>query len=256
MDQLYITNNILLYLKSIKKIYPNIIEIFSINDDFLKSYSNNTINEYNINIKYRLFTMDKTKYAITIQKIWRGYKQRKKALIVSSIIQTKKWRETQNWYKNGKYNECENYQKKLIQRITGNICNKSNMRINTITYEMKELLYPLRQDAGFEWTENFDGIQKYKEWIIYYNLKMICDSGGSQTRTLREVYHFISSQLYYLKSNESKIIFVNILDGDESYKRYNNFMYLLNKKEFSNIKNQVYIGDMYHFQEWFISFNR
>ena len=41
-----------------------------------------------------------------------------------------------------------------------------------------------------EWTENFDGYQLNNGKTIYYNLEMICGSGGGQTRALREVYHF------------------------------------------------------------------
>ena len=39
---------------------------------------------------------------------------------------------------------------------------------------------------------------------MYINFKMICDRGGSQTRSLREVYHFITTQLNYLKQNINK----------------------------------------------------
>ncbi len=68
----------------------------------------------------------------------------------------------------------------------------------------------------FEWTENFDGCQEN----IYFNLKMVCGTGGAQTRTLREVYHFILTQLKYLeKEPNSNIYFVNILDGEESCRR-------------------------------------
>lgn len=49
---------------------------------------------------------------------------------------------------------------------------------------------------------------------IYFNLKFVCDSGGAQTRTLREVYHFIESQMRYLiNSNTDNVYFINILDG-------------------------------------------
>ena len=58
------------------------------------------------------------------------------------------------------------------------------------------------------------------EKTIYYNLKMICGSGGGQTRTLRQVYHFISAQQRHLKQEpSSKLFFVNILDGNECYKK-------------------------------------
>ena len=67
----------------------------------------------------------------------------------------------------------------------------------------------------FEWTENFDGCQQINGKIIYYNLKMICGSGGAQTRALREVCHFISAQQRYLNQEpSSNLFFVNIIDGE------------------------------------------
>ena len=89
-------------------------------------------------------------------------------------------------------------------------------------------------------TENFDGYQLNNGKTIYYNLKMICGSGGGQTRTLREVYHFISVQQRYLDQElSSKIIFVNILDGDECNRKIN----LLPEVE----HDQIFIGSLF---EW------
>ena len=81
---------------------------------------------------------------------------------------------------------------------------------------------------------------------------MVCDRGGSQTRSLREVYHFINAQLNYIKININKnnIIFINILDGDESHRNMNKFKYLLSKSEYSTIKN-IFFGDMKTFYDWF-----
>ncbi len=36
--------------------------------------------------------------------------------------------------------------------------------------------------------KNFDGKIIKNNNIYYFNLKFICDTGGSQTRTLREIY--------------------------------------------------------------------
>lgn len=57
-----------------------------------------------------LFKMDISKI-IFIQKIWRGFFIRKYIIIPSSKYQTKKWRINRIWYKNGKHNKCELYQK-------------------------------------------------------------------------------------------------------------------------------------------------
>jgi len=70
-------------------------------------------------------------------------------MIEPSNNQTKEWRCNQPWYLNGKHKECEKYQISLIEEITGVKLNNGK--------------------------------------TIYYNLKMICGSGGGQTRALREV---------------------------------------------------------------------
>jgi hypothetical protein len=38
--------------------------------------------------------------------------------LISSKLQTKQWRQKQEWYKNGKSNECEKQQIKQIEIIT------------------------------------------------------------------------------------------------------------------------------------------
>ena len=49
---------------------------------------------------------------------------------------------------------------------------------------------------------------------------MICASGAGQIRAVREVYHFISAQQRHLyQEPSSKLFFVNILDGNECYKK-------------------------------------
>ncbi len=102
---------------------------------------------------------------------------------------------------------------------------------------------------GFELTENFDGKIKRNDKIVRFNLKMVCDDGGSQTRTLREVYHFIQCQLeYILQNNSTNEYFVNVLDGGPSHKNMDKFIYLLNKEQYINIKKYLFIGDLHDFQ--------
>ena len=68
----------------------------------------------------------------------------------------------------------------------------------------------------------------------------MCGSGGCQTRALREVYHFISAQKRHINQElSSKIIFVNILDGDECNRKIN----LLPRIE----HGQIFIGSLF---EW------
>ena len=106
---------------------------------------------------------------------------------------------------------------------------------------------PMTNNDGFDFTEDFDGKISINSNTVYFNFKFICDNGGAQIRSLREVYHFIHLQILYLQKNKyKKIYFINILDGDTSYKHYNKFNYLINESE-NDIKEYIYVGDMYSF---------
>lgn len=176
--------------------------------------------------------------------------------IVPSKLQTKEWRKKQDWYKTSKSNECEKHQRRLVENITKCACPKSFKRLNTDTFQMKDVSFPLKHDNGFEWTEDFDGTQEFHGNILYYNLKMVCDAGGAQTRTLREVYHFIGIQLEFLLKHDScNVYFVNILDGDECHKRYDKFMYLKNKEKYKDASSYIFIGDMNDFKHWWSQFS-
>ena len=192
--------------------------------------------------------------------------------ITKSVDQKKNWRKIQKWYTNGKHNECEIYQKGLIKDITGYTLEKTNHRLNTTTGEMKCLKNPMCFIDGYEWTEDFDGIICKDSNVYYFNLKFICDRGGSQTRSLREVYHFIRYQLNYLTKNKyptitipvesgknesndtkrdnSNVIFVNILDGDTSHSAMPKYKFLLGKKQYTDIQENIFVGDMYTFVKY------
>jgi hypothetical protein len=185
-----------------------------------------------------------------IQKYIRGYLTRKHILIPSSSYQTKDWRKNRQWYKNGKSNECEKYQINLIEKIISNKLMKTNDRINLETNEIINNKNPMIKDDGYEWSENFDGLIIKNNNKYYFNLKFVCDSGGAQTRTLREVYHFIRYQMEYLTLfNTNNIYFINILDGDTSYNNMNKFKFLINKEKYKQIIKYVFIGSLYDFQK-------
>jgi hypothetical protein len=180
-------------------------------------------------------------------------------IIPSSHLQTKKWRQNQEWYRNGKHNECEIYQRNLVEKITSSPCQKTNMRINIVTKELSEKKYPMKDIDGFDWTEDMDGIietslfptDNKETSHIYFNLKFICESGGVQTRSLREIYHFIENQLDHLiKYKKKNVYFVNILDGDICYKNIDKFKYLINKENYNHVSNKVFVGDSSNFQDW------
>ena len=187
---------------------------------------------------------------IIIEKYARKYIVEKFILIPPSFYQTKIWRKARKWYNNGKSNECEKYQTELIEKITGTILMKTYHRIYMKTYEIINIIHPMKQSDGYEYTENFDGLLIKNRNNYYFNLKFICDKGGAQTRSLREVYHFIKYQLLYLiKFNTNNTYFINILDGDESYRNSDKFLYLLNEEEYKEVKNYVFIGSLYEFQK-------
>lgn len=159
---------------------------------------------------------------------------------ISSKQQTKLWRKKQKWYINGKYNECEKQQILIIEKMICCKIQKTDIRINLDSLEMKSHSNPLNYIDGFEWTEDFDGLVKKDGIKYYFNFKMICDNGGSQTRTLREVYHFIKAQ-HKLTEKIKNIVFINILEGDCSYKHRHKF----NKFK----KNNLFIGDILEFSK-------
>ncbi len=145
----------------------------------------------------------------------------------------------------------EEFQRAKIIEGTGIPCTKTNTRINLRTNCLHNIKYPNIYNDGFDYSEDFDGSQQIKSNIIYINLKCICGKGGSQTRSLREVYWFIQGQLKTLE-NSNNVYFANILDGDEAYSTKSKFEYLLNLEEFDKVKSKVYIGDLKGYFDWFI----
>jgi len=171
-------------------------------------------------------------------------------IIVGGSKQTKNWRKKQEWYKTGKSNECEKYQIGLIYDITKQTkFEKTNDRLNMETLELKSVKYPLKEDDGFDWTENFD-LKLVSDKTIYFNLKFVCSEGGSQTRSMREVYHFMKTQIKYLQVSSEKIYFINILDGDGAHKFMQKFSKLLSKHS-KKIQRYIFVGDMLDFKEFY-----
>jgi hypothetical protein len=194
---------------------------------------------------------------IIIQKYVRRFLIKKNVLIPSSKYQTKIWRKNRSWYKTGKSNECEKYQINTIEKIIGKKLEKTNDRINFVSYEINNKKNLMMNDDGYEWSENFDGKIISNENIHYFNLKFVCDNGGSQTRTLREVYHFITYQLeYLLKYNTPNTFFVNILDGNTCYENINKFRFLVNNIKYTKIRQNIFVGCIYEFQKSYLLLRR
>jgi hypothetical protein len=189
---------------------------------------------------------------IKIQSWIRMCLTKQKLLIPSAKYQTKQWRKTRHWYITGKSNECEKYQNRIIEKITKLPLRKTFDRIYMRSMTIIDKKCPMRDIDGFEYTENFDGIQMINDSKVYYNLKFVCDAGGAQTRALREVYHFVRCQLEILVAS-TNIHFINILDGDTSHKAMSKYNYLINQPKYANIKSNLFIGDMTMFQSYWLS---
>jgi hypothetical protein len=142
----------------------------------------------------------------------------------------------------------EEFQRKKIIEGTGIECNKTKARINIRTNELKEISCPNVEDDGFDYTEDFDGVQIIKNNKVYINMKCIVGKGGAQTRSLREVYWFIEGQLNILQNTEN-IYFANILDGDEAHSVMSKYNYIVALKK--SVKNKIYVGDLKGYFIWF-----
>jgi hypothetical protein len=109
---------------------------------------------------------------------------------------------------------------------------------------MIEIIHPMKHNDGFDYTENVDGQQIFGSKKIWYNLKSVVDSGGSQTRTLcDECYKFVQAQLdYILKTKTETQYFANIFDGDEAAKQMDKFnQYLLCLPEYTLLNMYMWV---------------
>jgi len=141
---------------------------------------------------------------------------------------------------------AEKWQRMCLEKITGEECKKTNLRLNLETYKLKEVTRPSNESDEFEWTEDFDGEFFVGKTRYLVNFKMIVGTGGSQTRSMREVYHFIKCQESYLKSSRDKYTkFLNILDGDSVGAKMNSMRNASPK----SASKKIFIGDTYEIKE-------
>lgn len=144
----------------------------------------------------------------------------------------------------------EIYQRKKVVEGTGFDCDKTHTRINIRTNVLHlNLPQPNTKIDGFDYSEDFDGIQAVGDKTVYLNFKCISDAGGGQTRSLREVYWFVEAQIKYLQEHSNGVYFANILDGDECHKHMDKFQYLL--KLHGNCLENIYVGDLKSYFSWF-----
>ncbi len=151
--------------------------------------------------------------------------------------------------------EPEQFQRRKIAEGTGYACPKTNTRIHLRQHHLREVPFPNKKPDGFDYSEDFDGVQVVGPTHIYVNLKCIVGKGGSQTRSLREVYWFVEGQLHVLQSllpaERSTTFFANILDGDEAHAVLEKFRYLLALPTFADVRSHVYVGDLKGYFSWF-----
>jgi len=150
----------------------------------------------------------------------------------------------------------EDYQRQMIIQETGHACSKTNMRINLRTHQLCPISQPNRMNDGFDYSEDFDGVQMINGRKIYLNMKCIVGQGGSQTRSLREVYWFIIGQMNTLSNMLiQNVYFANILDGDESHRRMNIFRHILIDEKYQEISNRIFVGSLAEYIEWVSKLN-
>ncbi len=75
--------------------------------------------------------------------------------------------------------------------------------------------------------------------------------------TPKEVFKkvLIEIQLNYLldplnkdENNKNNVYFINILDGDVSFKKMKCFKKLINKERYASVKDNIFCGDMHTFR--------
>ena len=153
--------------------------------------------------------------------------------------------------------KSEDYQRNLVFQNTNVECKKINgYRINQRFDYMEIKHAPLKDFYGFDYTEDFDGIQVIGNKKVFVNFKNICGKGGSQTRSMREVYHFIDAQCRGLSNfNNGSILlfdnngmtamtdvyFANILDGDVIEQNFDKYKYLFVHHPIET-RDRIYVG--------------
>jgi hypothetical protein len=147
-----------------------------------------------------------------------------------------------------KTSRMEKYQRHMTEQITGLQCPKSgHTRIDLERGQLTRIRTPIATyDSGLFYTEDFDGAQQVGTNTVYYNFKSIVGNGGSQTRSLREVAHFIKGQYDVLAASDtSDVYFVNILDGDVCENAMRCLRYA------SKNHPNIYVGNLHDFSTWF-----
>lgn len=170
---------------------------------------------------------------------------------ISSKYQTANWRK--ECFTTNSSIIYEKYQKSLVSDIFKKECSgTTHIRLfnDGKTVSLCKEINPYKFESGFDYSEDFDGKIIVKDKTYLFNFKMICGIGGIQTRSLKQVYNFITSQILLVENTED-IFFINILDGDGCFKFRRQFDYLLNKKYKRTNPERIFMGDSMEFKEWY-----
>lgn len=143
----------------------------------------------------------------------------------------------------------EKYQRRQVERLVGAPCTKPAARIHAGRGRLVLGPVSLQGADGFEYTEDFDGVQRLGAGPVYINFKCVCGQGGSQSRTLGLVYQFVKAQLEALRADPG-VRFANVLDGDAAAKRYHQFAYLLERPQHATVKNRLFVGSLRDYVKW------
>ena len=138
--------------------------------------------------------------------------------------------------------KVEKWQRLCLEKIVKQKVAKTNLRLNHSTKKLEVVPRPSTRPDEFEWTEDFDGEFYIGKTRYLVNFKMIVGAGGAQTRSLREVYHFIKCQEAHVKKfnvHMKDTKFLNILDGDT----LGNKMAAMRLAQTKATVSQIYIGD-------------
>ena len=109
-------------------------------------------------------------------------------------------------------------------------------------------------DDGYEYTQNFDGIQKQQGTTTFFNMKCCVGKGGAQTKTLRDECHGFVEQQILVARKDPSLFFVNILEGDASFRAKPKFERLLNANP--DVRSQVFVGTVDDYREWIVEWLR
>ena len=144
----------------------------------------------------------------------------------------------------------ENWQRCTLESIINACVPKSDhLRFNVINATLQPMRQFHDQTQPFAWTEDFDGmfIRNGQRYLV--NFKFTNNGGGQQNRTMRELYHYIRTQVDYLNNNpDCDDIILNILDGDALSPNIQHFQLILNGLD-QGIAGQIFIGDTYTLQQ-------